>query len=353
MSRKPAAYHKQWDRLRLYGPLLYTLFLLLFFYSMLFTSLYVAFECLLINLCYSILAWETGRFAAFCARRRAPGINQTQKRLKLIVLYGVPLSLIAGFASQLFSLAIGYFKKLTVWDYAFLEGINLMFAIITISVYEGLYYIENWKTLFAESEEIKKINLNSQYDFLKDHIKPHFLFNSLNTLSSLISSNPVKAELFVGEMATVYRYLLKKNDSDLATLCEELSFLEAYLAMLHIRFEDSLHIELEIEDKYHQYLLPPFVLQLLVENAVKHNIVSRSQPLTIRITTDTHGNIHVYNNLQKRTGVLSSEKTGLSNLFERYKLLQKDHSLFVAEEKGLFKVIVPLLPTNVYAGIEK
>jgi len=336
---------------RIYGPLFLAAFLLLFFYGMLIRDVRTAINCVSVSIFYAVIAWESSRGVALFTRKQAPGIANTKKRLQLMVLYGLPVMLLVGFISHLFSFCIGCYNILAFSDYFFIVGLHLLLAVIAIFLYEHLYYIKNWKILYDESEDIKKININSQYNFLKDQVKPHFLFNSLNTLTSLIRTDVDRAELFTLEMATVYRYLLKRNDNNLATLKEELSFLTAYISMLKTRFEDALVIEMEIDQIYMSHLLPPLVLQLLVENAVKHNIISKCQPLRISIHTDDANNVHIYNNLQLKGSNETSEKKGLSNMIERYKLLKMENGLFILEEKNTFKVIVPLLAVNEFAHI--
>jgi two-component system LytT family sensor kinase len=335
-------------KFRIYGPFFLSLFLLIFFFAMFIDISVIAFRWTLIPVFYSFLSWESGRWLVMRCRRRMPGINHAKKRIFLIILSGIPVSAAVGFADQLFTVWLGLYKYLSLDDYLFITGLNILCCAVAVSIYESRYYLHEWKILFSESENLKKQNTNTQFQFLREQIKPHFLFNSLNTLSALIITDPIKAELYVEEMSTVYRYLLNKNEKALTTLKEELSFLDSYLLLLRVRFEKSLHVNINTSDQLQERLIPPFVVQLLIENAVKHNIISREHPLTVEIYTDEAGSLHVDNNMQLKSRPDPSENTGLANIRSRYALLNKEEGFKVITENNFFKVTIPLLKINRY-----
>ena len=343
---------KREKQLRLLGPLLLFLFLLIFFYAMVIKSMPRAFQCMAIAFCYALFSWETSRLLTLKVQAFIPGIRQVRKRFRVIFLAGLPLSCIIAFFDHLVTIWIGFYKQIDIRDYSFIAGLHILCCSIVVAIYEGWYYLEQWKLLFVESEDLKKSNLKSQNKFLRDQIQPHFLFNSLNTLTALILTDAGKAVLFVEEMSTVYRYLLQKNQKELTTFKEERIFLNSYLLLLRTRFEDALCIEIRVDPAFDYYLLPPFVLQLLIENAVKHNIVSKDHPLHISIYTDNRCNLHIYNTLRPKLNPNVSEGTGLQNIISRYRLLKQDKGLKIATEDGLFKVILPLLKTSMYENFE-
>ena len=336
-------------KFRIYGPIILSVFLLIFFYAMLIGTSDISIRWAIIPLVYSILAWESGRVLVLFCRKQIPGITHVKKRIALLILTGIPVAALMGLINNWFTILLGLYTHFSFNDYFFITGLYILCFTIVIGVYECYYYLQQWKMLFVEAEQLKKDNTNSQFQFLKEQIKPHFLFNSLNTLSALISINPVKAELYVEEMSTVYRYLLSKNEKELTTLQEELLFLDSYLLMLRTRFEESLIVNINVQDRLTEYLLPPFVLQLLIENAVKHNVISKNHPLVIDIFTDDKENLHVVNNLQLKIRPERSENKGLANIILRYSLLNKKDQLRIEKENGLFKVIIPLMKTNVFA----
>jgi LytS/YehU family sensor histidine kinase len=227
---------------------------------------------------------------------------------------------------------------------------SILIVMLTVGAYEAIYFYQLLIKSEKEKEELLRANLQSQFDSLKGQVNPHFLFNSLNTLSSLISKDPLKAEDFVVELSTVYRYLLKSNEGELTTLKNELNFIQSFLHLLKTRFGNGLQEEIAVEDKYLLYQLPPLTLQMLVENAVKHNIIATAKPLKICILTTPDGKLTVKNNLQKKTHQVPSGKVGLANIISRYKLL-KQPEVMVNETAADFIVTVPLIKTETHEGI--
>src|SRR4051794_12257407 len=192
-----------------------------------------------------------------------------------------------------------------------------------VGMYEAIYQQFLLKETQKQKNELLRMQMQQQLDNLKGKVNPHFLFNSLNTLSSLIYIDPVKAEQFVEELSSVYRYMLKNNEDDLATLKEELDFINSYFILIQIRFAEGIQTAIEVEERLEKYRLPAISLQILVENAIKHNIISKEQPLHINITTEGDALV-VTNNLQKKPQTLSSEKMGLNYIISKYALVDKD-----------------------------
>ena len=186
------------------------------------------------------------------------------------------------------------------------------------------------------------MHLEAQFAGLKQQVNPHFLFNSLNSLSSLIRIDPVKAEHFVEEMSQVYRYLLQSNQDELITLEKEMDFINSYLHLLQTRFGNGLVLHIELPEAYHSSLLPPLTLQLLIENAVKHNEVSTENPLYIWISIHEGNSIEVKNNLQKKQLWVPSEKIGLTNIMTKYQLLGAGE-VVVLDGEDFFIVRLPLI----------
>jgi sensor histidine kinase YesM len=179
---------------------------------------------------------------------------------------------------------------------------------------------------------------------LQAQLSPHFLFNSLNSLSSLITDEPAKAEQFVDELSSVYRYLLQASDHELISLSSELRFISSYYHLLKTRYGSGIQLRFNIDDAFCQHLLPPLTLQLLIENAVKHNVVSATLPLLIDIFTNKEGCLVARNKLQrKRVNTLLSTKKGLQNINLKYQLLNQP-TIDIVEQNDTFDVIVPLIP---------
>ncbi|GAB4014254.1 histidine kinase [Spirosoma sp. KCTC 42546] len=177
---------------------------------------------------------------------------------------------------------------------------------------------------------------------LQSQINPHFLFNGLNTLSSLIDESPTQAGEFVDELSNVYRYLLRSNENELTTLRIELRFINSYFHLLRTRFGRSVSLEVAVDEAYMETLLPPLTLQLLVENAVKHNVVLSQSPLRIRIRSTDTQQLVVENSLQRKTLRVESNGVGLSNISVKYRLLNQPAPI-IEEWDGWFQVTLPLL----------
>lgn len=193
-----------------------------------------------------------------------------------------------------------------------------------------------------EKERLAKAQLQSELEILKNQVNPHFLFNSLNVLSSLIGEDAAKAEAFVDRLSKVYRYLLQNNRQAWNSLESELDFIKSYAYLLNTRYGDAVRLTVAVDEAALPLQLPPLTLQLLVENAVKHNVVHRSKPLFIQITTQGE-TLYVRNNLQKKARhQVLSHGIGLSNIAEKYRLLQ-GKSISVNEDDESFCISLPLL----------
>jgi sensor histidine kinase YesM len=227
-------------------------------------------------------------------------------------------------------------------NYWWVIFVGIVFNLLATSFNEGVAFYEKWKQVVDETENLKKEHLQSQLEGLKGQVNPHFLFNSLNSLSSLISDDPEKAEKFLDEMSKVYRYLLRTNEEGLTTLESEMHFIYSYFHLLKTRYGEGLELETRIDDFYLDYQLPPLTLQMLVENAVKHNMLLKNSPLVILIMTTNSGKLIVSNNLQRKERMVSSNKVGLTNIVKKYRLM-KQEEITIRDDGKEFAVIIPLI----------
>jgi len=190
--------------------------------------------------------------------------------------------------------------------------------------------------------KLQKENLQSQFDVLKQQVNPHFLFNSLNVLTSLIRLEPELAEKFTEHLAKVYRYVLENKDNELVSLNTELSFLDAYIFLINIRFMEKVQVNIQIPEESKSQRIIPLAMQLLIENAIKHNAMSKKSPLVIDIFIDESGYLNVVNNLQEREAHMTSTGVGLKNIQNRYRLLNNTVPVF--EKSGThFIARIPLV----------
>jgi sensor histidine kinase YesM len=218
-------------------------------------------------------------------------------------------------------------------------------TLVTITtLYEGVTFFEKWKEAITETEQLEQLNLESQFRSLQNQLNPHFLFNSFNVLSSLIVENPRRAEDFVDELSNVYRYLLRTNEQDLATVEEELRFIRSFFHLLQTRHDKGVDLKINIAEENLQRKILPLALQVLVENAVKHNEISLEKPLSIEIFDQKHNTsaLVICNNVQRKTTRVLSNHVGLDNLRQRYDLL--DVPGFAVHDDGQwFQVVLPLV----------
>jgi sensor histidine kinase YesM len=274
---------------------------------------------------------------------RFPNYSQTFKRIGLGLFCYVTITAAAitimFFGYDYINLG-GMLVKMD--NYAWVLSVGIICNLLATSFNEGAAFFEKWRKVVDEAEQLKKENLQSQLEGLKGQVNPHFLFNSLNSLSSLISEDPDKAEKFLDEMSKVYRYLLRTNEDGLTTLEAEMQFIQSYFHLLKTRYGDGLDMETIIDNRYLEYQLPPLTLQMLVENAVKHNMILKDRPLRILIMTTNSGRLVVSNNLQRKDRMVSSNKVGLTNIVNKYRLM-KQEEISVRDDGKEFAVVVPLI----------
>jgi LytS/YehU family sensor histidine kinase len=220
--------------------------------------------------------------------------------------------------------------------------ISLGMTVFISVIYECVYFFSMWKTSIVEAEEFKRQQVISQFETLKSQVNPHFLFNSLNTLSGLIEENPERAVDFVQELSKVYRHILNTRDKDTISLEEEMKFLRSYLFLLKMRFGDNLVTEIRVDDQLKNMQLPALAVQQLVENAIKHNVIATGKELYLTITTGADGKLTVENNIQKKVSVEPSSGFGLESIRHRFHLLGGS-DILVTENESMFRVSIPLL----------
>lgn len=224
----------------------------------------------------------------------------------------------------------------------------VILAILISAVNTGHFLLNKWKTTMIEATELKlkasefkEIAMQAELQSLKLQLDPHFMFNNFSTLSELISEDQLKAEVFLRNLSRVYRYMIVNLNKNIVSLEEELIFVDAYLYLIRIRYGENVIISVDISNDDGRGI-PPITLQLLIENAIKHNAATKASPLHINIyNTDAH--IVVSNNLQRIKLAIPSPRIGLQNIRSRYALLSENLPV-ITEDEQLFSVYLPLLP---------
>jgi len=290
------------------------------------------------------ISWRSHYVYDHFIQSKLPTVEETRKRVLLTipvnVLVMTPSVLLIFFVFHWFHI-LGYHIQSPDLTYGYLVGlsVNVLFE----SLWEVMFIIGKSKEAAAEKEMVERMQLHQEFDLLKRKVNPHFLFNSFNTLSSLITEDKDRAEKFLDELSKVYRYLLRNNESGMSTVEQEVKFIQSYATLLKTRFGDGFKLDMQIDPAVKDKEIPSLSLQLLVENAVKHNIISKAQPVTVEIHSG-NGYLSITNNLNKKArGIMESTGIGLSNIREKYRLLNRT-DVRIEETANQFVVILPLLP---------
>jgi sensor histidine kinase YesM len=222
----------------------------------------------------------------------------------------------------------------------FMEAVvTLLITYLITAIHELIFFYKQWKHNFSKSVRLEKDNIQAKYETLKTQINPHFLFNSLNSLTNLVDDNEAAVK-YIGDLSDFFRYMLGSRDKELVLLREEISLLRKYIHLQQSRFKTNLIIHVDVPESFYHYAIPPLVLQMLVENSIKHNIISGDKPLSVVVKAENE-TLQVENNLQKKSGV-SSTGQGLRNITERYRLFST-REVEITETATKFKVSIPLL----------
>lgn len=300
----------------------------------------------LVSLMYVVIYWEISRWLLIYFRKKYPLPEMTTRRL--FVSGSVTLVFVLTFCN----VSEVFFRPLEQLvdhhpDQVMANVVSLFMVVLCVSVYESVYFFSKLKQSLLESEQLKRANVQAQLDTLKSQVNPHFLFNSLNTLSSIIPEDQPKAVDFVQKLSKVYRYILEIRDQEAISLEEELECLDAYSFLLKSRFGDNISIDININPALYQNRIVPLSLQILLENAVKHNIISRAKPLKVEIFNEKNNLLIIRNNLQPKDQVIHSTNTGLQNIKDRYRLLSDKEVIIMVTDK-YFTVSVPIIEVYEY-----
>ena len=271
------------------------------------------------------------------------------KRIVIGILGSTVITLIGLFvlrASTAMLLSGKTFKEFlgneTLVNYQF----GLWITLTIVIIFHFVYFYNKYQKNKLKEQKVIAGTASAKFDALKNQLDPHFLFNSLNVLTSLIDENPESAQKFTTSLSKVYRYVLEQKDKELVTVDEELDFARTYMTLIKMRFEDSIIFEIPDRASNPESKVVPLSLQLLLENAVKHNTVTSSKPLYIKIYEDNNGNLVVENNLQPKQIVKKSSGVGLENIKQRYQLLTHK-KVNINQQADRFAVAIPMLTKQI------
>jgi len=307
---------------------------------------------LLVNFGYSMLYGYSLYFANSYVFQKLDAIFKsnrfTKKRLVIGAFASFLISLLVIFLLRVFEDVV--MENQTFTDFLANEKPSnyIVAIIITFIVTLGIhafYFYKAYQENKVKEQKVIAGTASAQFESLKNQIDPHFLFNSLNVLSSLIEENPESAQKFTTSLSKIYRYVLEQKDKELVSVQEELSFAKTYMNLLKMRFENSITYELPDNFNNEEAKVVPLSLQLLLENCIKHNVVSESKPLHIKIYIENNQLI-IENNLQKKEVLSDRKGVGLQNIVNRYAILTK-RKVLVDENEQSFKVLLPILTKQI------
>ena len=280
--------------------------------------------------------------------KRIPWSEATTKRTILSVISILIINFILVYFCNYMNFVV--FQKAATTEeffsgkYNFLNWFMINIALLISAFLHAKSFMEELKkTSKKEVVEQKLIakSANAQFETLKNQLDPHFLFNSLNVLSSLIDENPRQAQTFTASMSKIYRYVLEQKDKELVTVEDEIEFAKTYCELLKTRFEDSVDFIFDVKKEDYRKYVVPLSLQLLLENCIKHNYATSSKPLIIKVFSE-NDTLCIENNFQVREQMKESAGIGLANIVQRYSLLT-DRNVFIEKSEDYFKVKLPML----------
>lgn len=299
----------------------------------------------LTSILITVIVWEGNLRIDHWMNLHFPWVSKPGRRilvhLPIIIIYSAVIIYIAMLGFNKYVCALPESTKNVFMVTSVIIGVMVSLIILPIEI--GTQFFSHWKKTLIEVEKYKTESTQAQLQNLKNQINPHFLFNNMSALSSLVYKDQDKAVDFINQLSKVYRYLLDNKDEELTTLENELTFIHSYIYLLQIRFDTNIQFDIEVPKEYQLKLLPPMALQLLIENAIKHNEISSELPLSILIKAEEQQLI-VSNNLQLRSNdnEANSCKTGIQNIKDRYQYFT-DKEVIVLKSMKSFTVQIPLL----------
>lgn len=303
---------------------------------------------LLISMMYTFVIGTSNFYANQYLNRKISWIDQTRRRAVVGVIVLVLVNIIActlcSYISYVWIQKSATTQEFLDGKYNFANWFTINIALLISAFLHAKGFMEELKKNTRKEVVEQKIiarSANAQFESLKNQLDPHFLFNSLNVLDALIEENPQQAQKFTNDMSKIYRYVLDQKDKETVTVQEEIEFAETYCELLKTRFEDSVSFQFEVNADEKGKFVVPLSLQLLLENAIKHNYATAKKPLHIRIFSE-NGFLCIENNLQARELVKERQGIGLSNIVQRYSILTKEH-VYIEKSEEYFKVKIPIL----------
>lgn len=292
---------------------------------------------MIISVVLTFIFWEVGQRVSNNINKKFPIDSLPAKHVIIMLIF---FSVVASFAILFVFLINKVFGNITPIYWAEMKGIHIVIILCTFfitALHEGIFLFFKWKNSLFIAEKLEKENVIAHYEALKNQVNPHFLFNSLDILSSLIQTRPKDALGYIDQFSKTYRYILDVSNKDTASIREEMEFINSYIYLHKIRFGNNLQFNSSINNNQLNRFIIPLSLQIPVENAIKHNEISDKYPLKISIYEEDNY-IIIKNNLNLKSIKDDLRPIGLKNLEERYRFISniqpkfyKQNDNFIAE----------------------
>ncbi|HTL10150.1 MAG TPA: histidine kinase [Chitinophagaceae bacterium] len=300
------------------------------------------YSIMLVMVAITLVVWEANRLLLVALRRFYEQLS-TWRFLILFFLTGMVASVV---------LTLGIAVAATAWlhpgNKEAAVGIKLAFTYGTrinlfLHIINGIFiFNRQYRHKLVEAEELKRIHAQAQLQAIKNQVNPHFLFNNLNVLSGMVIRDNPEANTFIEEFSKVYRHILSSQYKELVTLATELEYIRPYIFLLEKRFPESIMVSIEINHRHMEQMVVPAALQMLMENAIKHNVLSKAKPLKVLIAIDNEGRLYMQNNIQPKPPMEDSRQLGLNNIAQRYELIT-GATIDVMKNETTFTVSLPLI----------
>ncbi len=326
------------------GIPLVSLFLAILFFNEPSDTWFLFVKRVISGISFTAMYWLGLRYLVSFLRKRYEGFEQTVKRLMLIaflILFIAPLA--GGILNFIFDHLAEWlnYERMYQGDNKNKVLPTYFACFFVMAIYEAIYFYYQLKASIEEREQAKQAQIRSELAGLRNQVNPHFLFNSMNTLMNIVIEDQQLAVNFLKKLSKVYRYVLENREAQTIPLRQELDFIHSYVFLQKERFKGNLEVKIDIADHHLDQHIIPLSLQILFENAIKHNIISRRKPLLIEVFVN-EGKLVILNNLQRKEQVMDSTKVGLENIKTRYRFFTEE-TVEVKENEQYFAVAIPLL----------
>jgi two-component system, LytTR family, sensor kinase len=312
-----------------------------YYYFKLDIQWYWAFIAILAN---TLLVWEGNRLAEPFLRKK---LLAHRGKIRFLAFFFILGNIIAAVSTIGVIVLVGQFSGHPDLSSQLVPiKLNLIYAGLVNLFFHLLntifFFFREYKQQLEEAEALRRNTAQAQLQLIKSQINPHFLFNNLNVLSALVMKDNPEANVFIEEFSTVYRYILNNQDKELVPLSSELEYIQPYISLLQKRFPRGLKVNIDIPERYPPYYVIPAAMQMLIENAIKHNVASANKPLLVDIHLNGNQTLVVSNNFQPKQSMEPSTQFGLKNIMKRYEVVS-GKEVEVQQSAAAFSVSLPLL----------